>query len=371
MDELEAWLRLARTPGLHIGHLQSLFRTLGSASEIAGAPSATLKAHGLPPSLADKLVAVPSNAIAADRKWLDAGHRFVAWGSPAYPTLLAQILDPPVGLYARGDVTHLGRPQLAMVGSRNPTPPGIATAESFAKQLARVGLAITSGLAAGIDSASHRGALAAQGNTVAICATGLDIIYPPSSKQLADQIAEHGCLVSEFPPGTEPQKHYFPQRNRIISGIAVGALVVEAAIRSGSLITARLAAEQGREVFAIPGSIHNPLSRGCHELLRNGAKLVETVEDILTELGPLTFVQACGSSEATDRAPVSSGLLDKPGKILLDALGFEPASVDLLVERTGLGAHEVASMLLILELEGHVESFPGGQYIRSQPEATK
>jgi DNA processing protein len=370
MDELDAWLRLARTPGLHIGHLRPLLASIGSILDIVSASCTTLRATGLPPSLANALSSVDASIIDSDRRWLEAGHEFIAWGSPRYPTLLAQIPDAPVGLYVSGDASHLAKPQLAIVGARNPTPSGSRTAESFAKHLARCGLAITSGLAAGIDSASHRGALAS-GSTIAVCATGLDIVYPRSSKALAEEIASRGCLVSEFPPGTQPHKRYFPQRNRIISGIALGTLVVEAAVRSGSLITARLAAEQGREVFAVPGSIHNPLSRGCHQLLRNGAKLVETVDDILSELGPLGLVHATGTMESTDPTQVPGCLLDKPNKMLLDAFGFEPASVDLLIERTGLEAREVASMLLILELEGHIESFPGGQYMRSQPEATK
>lgn len=372
MDELEAWLTLARTPGLHAGHLKPLLCALGSVTTIVRSPAGVLQAHGLTPLLAARLAAVDNSAVAADRKWLDSGgHEFVPWGSPAYPALLAEVSDAPVGLYVRGNSGHLAKPQFAIVGSRNPTPSGSAAAQSFAKQLTRCGLTITSGLAAGIDSASHRGALAAGGATIAVCATGLDIIYPRSSAALAQEITTHGCLISEFPPGTRALQRHFPQRNRIISGITLGTLVVEAALRSGSLITARLAAEQGREVFAIPGSIHNPLARGCHQLLRNGAKLVETVEDIVSELGPLGLVHAARAVEGTDPVPISGRLLDKPDKILLDALGFEPASVDLLIERTGLGAHEVASMLLVLELEGHVESVLGGQYIRSQPEATK
>ena len=371
MDELEAWLRLARTPGLHAGHLKPLLSALGAVTTVAHSPARALQAHGLAPLLASRLAAIDESVVAADRKWLDSGHEFIPWGSPSYPALLAEVSDAPVGLYVRGDTNHLAKPQFAIVGSRNPTPPGSATAQSFARQLTRCGLTVTSGLAAGIDSASHRGALAAGGATIAVCATGLDIVYPRSSDALAQEIAAHGCLISEFPPGTRALQHHFPQRNRIISGMTLGTLVVEAALRSGSLITARLAAEQGREVFAIPGSIHNPLARGCHQLLRNGAKLVETVEDIVSELGPLGLVHAARRVEGTDLVPISGRLLDKPDKILLDALGFEPASVDLLIERTGLGAHEVASILLVLELEGHVESVPGGQYIRSQPEATK
>jgi DNA processing protein len=238
-------------------------------------------------------------------------------------------------------------------------------------------LVITSGLAMGIDTASHRGALDVQvdgeATTIAVCGTGLDIDYPRGNAALAQEIAANGALVSEFPLGTPAFKGNFPRRNRIISGMSLGTLVVEAALRSGSLITARLAAEQGREVFAIPGSIRNPLARGCHELIRQGARLVETADDIFRELQPLAGALLAAASPA--EAPNLSGnplcVLDKEYEILLDALGFEPTGVDLLVVRTGLRADEVASMLLILELEGRVESYPGGLYVRARPKAVK
>jgi len=261
---------------------------------------------------------------------------------------------------------------LAVVGARNPTRAGRETAEAFAEHLAACGLHIVSGLAAGIDAAAHRGALKARGITIAVCATGLDIVYPKDHRELAEQVCSSGAMVSELPPGTGPLKFHFPRRNRLISGLSLGVLVVEAAIHSGSLITAKFAADQGREVFAIPGSIHNPLARGCHLLLRQGAKLVESADDILTELGPLAaslrdrhgaLLRAAPSPENRPNDPESSGpRLDKEYKILLDALGFDPASVDQLVVRTGLKAEEVASMLLILELDGRVASNPGALY---------
>jgi DNA processing protein len=280
----------------------------------------------------------------------------------------------------------LSLPQLAIVGSRNPTAGGRDNATSFAAHLARCGLAITSGLAIGIDTAAHQGALAAEGSTVAVCGTGLDIDYPSANSALAATIAKRGALVSEFPLGMPALQANFPRRNRIISGLTLGTVVVEAAVRSGSLITARLAAEQGREVFAIPGSIHNPLARGCHQLIRQGAKLVETADDILVELRPLlgalvgaaalalqvTVPDERNASAAGPAACRAAGpVLDKAYEILLDALGFEPAGVDTLVERTGFAADEVASMLLILELDGALESRPGGRYVRRVLKAAK
>jgi DNA processing protein len=250
-----------------------------------------------------------------------------------------------------------------MVGARNPTTLGRETATRFAEHLAHGGLVITSGLALGIDAASHRGALAAHGETVAVLGNGPDEVYPSEHAALARSIVESGLLVSEFPPGTPPRPQNFPRRNRIISGLSLGTLVVEAAVQSGSLITARLAAEQGREVFAIPGSIHSPLSKGCHRLIREGAKLVETAADVLAELQIPAPAEA-PLPEPADAQGVFTTLLDKDYEILLDALGFEPARVDTLVARTGLTADVVASMLLILELEGRVGQQPGGIFCR-------
>jgi DNA processing protein len=248
-----------------------------------------------------------------------------------------------------------------MVGSRNPTQPGQRTARAFAGFLSAAGLTITSGLALGIDAASHEGALAADGLTIAVLGTGIDNIYPRQHRALAARIAARGALVSEYPPGCPPLKANFPRRNRIISALCLGTLVVEAARHSGSLITARLAAEQGREVFAVPGSIHNPLARGCHALIRNGAKLVESADDILSEL-KFSARKQCLIGGMRGRGAASS--LDKDHKILLDALGFEPASLDTLVERTGLPSQSVASMLLFLELEDVVGLHSGGRYLR-------
>jgi DNA processing protein len=286
-------------------------------------------------------------------------------GRPGFPAQLEAIPDPPDMLHLRGDPAVLAAPAIAIVGSRRPTPAGRATAFEFARQLAARGLVVTSGLAAGIDAAAHRGALDAGGLTVAVCGTGLDRTYPEAHAALARDIAARGALVSEFPPGTLPLPHHFPRRNRIISGLSLGVLVVEARYRSGSLITARLAAEQGREVFALPGSIHNPLARGCHRLIRDGARLVETVEEVVAGLQadlfaalPATVPQPRGTEA------VSAGPLDRESKILLNACGFEPVDVDTLVRRTGLPAASVASLLVMLELRGEVESSAGGTYCR-------
>lgn len=378
MDELTAWLILTRTPALYRSTYQALRRHFPCATELVTAGAAALRALGAPKRMVDWLDSPPRRQIDADRRWLDAeSHHFISLESPAYPPLLEQLDDAPVGLFVRGTPDLLAMPQLAIVGTRRPTPPGAETAREFATHLARCGLTITSGLALGIDAASHRGALTG-GSTIAVCGTGLDVDYPRSHASLAAAIAERGALISEFGTGTPPVKANFPRRNRIIAGLSLGTLVVEAAVQSGSLITARLAADQGREVFAIPGSIHNPMARGCHRLIRQGAKLVETADDIFEELRPLAGSLHCLTqpqiTSCSSQAPgipeasgTSGGRLDKGYEILLDALGFEPAGVDLLVVRTGLRADEVASMLLILELDGHILSYPGGLYVRAHP----
>ncbi len=368
MDELSAWLTLVRAPGLHGADLQALLTHYPSPVSIVSASPATLRASGASTSLIEWLQTNREPDLDRDLKWLEhEKHQFVPWGSPLYPALLAQIPDAPVGLYVRGHPDVLSLPQIAIVGSRNPTPAGRENAHEFAAHLATCGFVITSGFAVGIDAASHEGALAARGTTLAVCGTGLDVDYPKQHGALAESIAAAGALISEFPIGTRALKGNFPRRNRIISGLAVGTLVVEAAPQSGSLITARLAGEQGREVFAIPGSIHNPLARGCHQLIRQGAKLVETASDIFAELRGIVEAMAPISQNFANEtsAPESPGALDKDYEILLDALGFEPVSVDSLVARTRFRADEVASMLLILELENRIDSYPGGLYVRS------
>ena len=366
MDEATRWLALARAPGLHAGHLRDA-GALAAPAQLVGLVARELVARGIPETAAGWLARPDAGTLQGDRRWLEtAGVQLIGCDGERYPPLLGQIESAPVALYLLGDTDVLLSAQLAIVGSRNPTPGGARNARDFSEFLARAGLTITSGLALGIDSSAHEGALAAQGRTVAVLGCGLDQVYPPENRELAACIvAQGGALISEFPPGTAPRRENFPRRNRLISGLSLGTLVVEAARQSGSLITARLATEQGREVFAIPGSIHNPLSRGCHQLLRQGAKLVETAADILSELKiPFTKQDITESGTPTQARPAAAPGLDKEYEILLDALGFEPQSIDALVDRTGLPSPSLASMLLILELEGRVGLHPGGRYAR-------
>ncbi|HEX4798209.1 MAG TPA: DNA-processing protein DprA, partial [Burkholderiales bacterium] len=280
-----------------------------------------------------------------------AGHALLTLADSEYPKQLLEIPDPPALLYVAGNVKLLSSPALAVVGSRNATPPGMKNAQSFARAFSEAGLAIVSGLALGVDSAAHRGGLEGRGSTIAVLGTGIDIVYPKRNEPLAKEISSRGALVSEFPLGAPPNAANFPRRNRLISGLARGCLVVEAALDSGSLITARLAAEQGREVLAIPGSIHSPLSRGCHALIKQGAKLVESAQDVLEELG---------GTRAPDTTPPESGA----GHDLLDKMGFDPCDIDDLIGRSGLTTEVVSAILLQLELEGKIASLPGGLYQR-------
>lgn len=370
MSDLEAWLRLARTPGLGAAAAEVLLDHFGSAGQALAASPARWQRLGLPRHPVQAGPEIEADVERAS-EWLSRDprhHHLITLASDAYPPLLRRLQDAPLALFVRGDPGLLAEPQLAVVGSRNPSAGGSENAFEFASFLSRCGLLITSGLALGIDSQAHRGALEEGDGTIAVCGTGLDSVYPRGNTELAEQIAQRGALVSEFFPGTAPQRANFPRRNRLISGLALGVLVVEAALRSGSLITARLAAEQGREVFAIPGSIHNPMARGCHRLIRDGAKLVESAEDVLTELGPLAAslptppVPAAGPGQSPDDPP---GPLEKEYAELLEACGSDPVSVDQLAERTKLTAAEVSSMLLILELQGYVESGAGGRYARA------
>ncbi len=369
MDDPKPWLTLARAPGLHAGILRRAAEEDIQPQLLPYESPAALGALGLGNAAVRALRNASAEGLAADERWLAGpGRQLVTWGSRSYPTLLAEIPDAPLVLFVEGDYTSLSLPQFAIVGSRNPTPIGRDTAAQFASHLAAAGLAIVSGLALGIDAAAHRGALEGGGRTIAVLGCGLDRIYPPENAALARQVVACGALVSDLPTGMAPIKQNFPRRNRLISGLSVGTLVVEAALRSGSLITARLAAEQGREVFAIPGSIHSPLSRGCHRLIRQGAKLVETADDIFTELGALLAgLRPASRAEAPDAQQDSGRALDKAYKILLDALGFESTTVDDLVARTGFEAGAVSSMLLILELEGRIAQQPGGSFCRRLP----
>jgi DNA processing protein len=385
-EQLRAWAILVRAPGCNFERLRAALGSI-DPERLVVARTRELEQLDFPENARRYLAAAGSAgsaeaaALEADIAWLTSSpdHHLVPLTSPAYPPLLAQTGGAPVALYVRGTPGVLQLAQLAIVGSRNPTASGRETAFEFARHLAGCGLAITSGMAEGIDAAAHRGALAGGATTIAVCGTGLGEMYPAQHAALAAEIAAHGALVSEFPPDAPARREHFPQRNRIISGLSLGTLVVEAARQSGSLITARHASEQGREVFAIPGSIHSPLSRGCHRLIRDGARLVETADDVLAELGMV--LQASGRealrapaphAPLASRTPRDDGAaLDKEYEILLDALGFDPTGIDALVERSGLKPESVASMLLILELRGTVEARPGGRYCRRANQAQK
>ncbi len=361
-QELRAWLALIRLPGVGPATLNPLLRSGLSPAQLLQHP---------PPQLSERVrnsLRNPSwERVDEDLRWLEsaAGH-FLPIISPHYPEPLARLPDAPLGLFVLGDPRYLCFPQIAMVGSRNPTRGGEQTAQEFARFFAASGIAVTSGLAIGIDTASHRGALQGGGPTLAVMATGLDRVYPASNRDLAHEIAENGALVSEFPPDTSPRRGHFPRRNRIISGLSLGVLVVEAALKSGSLITARLAGEQSREVFAIPGSIHNPLARGCHRLIREGAKLVETAADVLEELAPKLQQYLLEPEAAADNDVSPTRPSDPEHQQLLEAMGYDPLPTDILVERTGLAPEVVSSMLLLLEMEGRIASEPGGLFVRIQ-----
>jgi DNA processing protein len=294
-----------------------------------------------------------------DLAWTEqSGNFIITIRDEIYPPQLKEIPDPPPVLFVRGDPDILSLPQIAMVGSRNPSSIGKETAFNFAKTLSQSGFVITSGLALGIDAASHQGSLSINGYTIAVAGTGLDRVYPAIHKDLAIEISRTGALVSEFPLGTTAKANHFPRRNRIISGLCRGLLVIEAAKQSGSLITARMALEQNREVFAIPGSIHNPLARGCNALIREGAKLIETTQDILEELNQYNQV------DINKPLTTMQSTLDLEQQTLLNLVMFSPTSIDNLVENTGKPVEIISSMLLILELQGYLEASPGGCYTR-------
>jgi DNA processing protein len=296
--------------------------------------------------------------------WLseDSSHHIVSLLDPAYPELLKDITDAPPILYGNGNIDLLQTPQIAIVGSRNCTPGGAETAQDFSRYLSLSGLTITSGMALGIDQHAHQAALDNGGKTIAVIGTGIDRIYPSRNKNLAYEIAEKGLIVSEFPLGTAPANSNFPKRNRIISGLSLAILVVEATRKSGSLITARLGTEQGREVFAIPGSIHNPQSKGCHHLIRQGAKLVDQASDIIDDIGSLLGFIAEQTEIHTGSQ--TDSLIDSEYQALLDAMGYNPVSIDTLVNRSGLTIEQLSSMLLILELNDHIKTAPGGLFVR-------
>ena len=350
---LAAWLRLTLIPGIGGETQRKLLAAFGLPEAVFAA--GRLAARSVIGDRADLLFDFDaSEAVDRSLAWASQpGQHILTLADAGYPPVLLEIPDPPSLLYVRGNAALVAQRGLAVVGSRNATPQGMQTAENFSRHLAGKGLCIISGLALGIDAAAHRGALAAGGATVAVIGTGADRIYPARNKDLALAIAERGAIVSEFPLGTPVMAANFPRRNRIISGLSRGVLVVEAAPESGSLITARLAAEQGREVFAIPGSIHSPVARGCHKLIKQGAKLVETAADILEELGAADAPLSVAAAPSAD--------CDHP---LLAALGHDPCGLDDLLERTGQRADELLTELLTLELSGQIATLPGNRYQR-------
>lgn len=302
--------------------------------------------------------------LAETLQWLaQPGNHLITLADADYPKRLLDIAQPPPVLYAKGHRETLRRPGLALVGSRHATPQGEATTEAFAESLCQAGFSIISGLALGIDGAAHRGALKASGATIAVVGTGLDIVYPARHKALAHQIAQQGLLLSEYPLGTPSIAHNFPRRNRIISGLSEGCLVIEANIDSGSLITAKCAIEQGREVFAVPGSIHSPVSKGCHALIKQGAKLVESTDDILSELTHITRSTLLQTNRTDDTSACLANLPEE-AQTVLTGMGFDPTYTDQLADRTGLSASQVSSMLTLLELEGLISTLANGQFQR-------
>ncbi len=364
MSDIKNWLILLHANGLGVAGFHKLLNNIGTPEKVLATNSSRLSALGLKQQTISDIQQASPETIQADMEWLESAnnHHIINLHDPLYPPLLKSIGQPPPVLFVRGDPDYLQQPQLAMVGSRNPTAAGKRTASDFAKHLSNSGITITSGLAHGIDGASHQGALQGIAGTVALVAHGLDIVYPAAHQAMAEDISHHGAVVSEVPIGTEPHRGLFPRRNRIISGLSLGTLVVEAALKSGSLITAKNALEQGREVFAIPGSIHNPLSRGCHQLIRQGAKLVETAEDIIEELLPHLPSGITPPAEALN-SEKNEQTLDPDHQKLLKCLQYEAIAIDELVNCSGFSAAEVASILLIMELEGSVVN-EGGRYTR-------
>lgn len=356
-DDAEDWLWLSLLPNIGSVRTQRLLKNFGSAKAIRGATEQHL-AQVLGADAANAIFAFDgASQIRVALEWAaEPNNHLITIGAPDYPALLREIPDPPVLLYGKGQRALVERQCIAVVGSRNATPSGSETATRFAQAFSTSALTVVSGLALGIDAAAHRGALNAAGSTIAVVGTGLDRVYPARNAPLAREIAEKGLLLSEHPLGTPPLAENFPRRNRIISGLSLGVLVVEAAIASGSLITARCAADHGRDVFAIPGSIHSPLSRGGHGLIKQGAKLVEDASDVLRELGWLGMAVGSGVSDLVDESELPSALRD--------AMGFDPFSVDELAVRTGESAPALMGKLSLWEIQGIISQLPGGRFQR-------
>ena len=358
-SEPEAWISLHLVAGLGAENIRRLLRQFGSPAAVLSQTTAQL-AQWVGPRVATAITeGSATEKLSSAMRWLEGGsNHLLTLADDDYPARLLETADPPVILYMKGrrELLDVARDTgIAIVGSRNATPGGLQNAENFARALSQAGMTIISGMALGIDAAAHRGGLEGAGSTIAVVGTGLDLVYPARNKALAHQLAEQGLLVSEFALGTPALANNFPRRNRLISGLSRGVLVVEAALASGSLITARQAGEQGREVFAIPGSIHSPLSKGCHQLIKQGAKLVDDAADVLMELNltPRTLV-----------TPRSIGNLPAGEEEILSAMGYDPVTVDSLIEFTGKPAEKIVARLTELELAGVVASLPGGKYQR-------
>ncbi len=347
---LASWLTLSQVPGLGNEGLRRLLQAFGSPEAILQASISSLSQHVRPAVARAIAEGIDSSALAAVTEWLgDPLNRVLTIADAEYPQSLLNVADPPLLLYVKGRLDLLNVRSLAIVGSRNASAQGLRNAEAFAQSASEVGFCVVSGMAHGIDAAAHLGGLQGVGSTVAVVGTGLDKVYPAANRELAHRIAQGGAIVSEFPLGTPPLAANFPRRNRIISGLSLGCLVVEASLQSGSLITARLALEQGREVFAIPGSIHSPQAKGCHALIKQGAKLVESAQDILEELG------------VHEPAARHTASCEHP---LFAHLGFDPVDMETLAQRSGLTIGELSAILLEMELDGHIASVPGGLYQR-------
>lgn len=370
MDDMNKdWLLLMRLSATAGFRLSRLIDVCGSPSRILQMDARELKRAGLGHEAMRRLQYPDWISIEQDIEWLqDPAHHFIPYSDDRYPRLLKEIPDPPPGLFVKGNLAVLNSMQLGIVGSRNPSPAGKENARWFAGQMAQLGITVTSGLASGIDYCAHLGALDGSGATVAVLGNGLEQVYPRHHAELADRIANNGALISEFVTGTPPVAGNFPRRNRIISGLSAGVLVVEAAEKSGSLITAHHALEQGREVFAIPGSIHNPLARGCHSLIKQGAKLVESCADILEELNVIAHGTAISPGKAE---PEMSPQLGDDHMILLEHIAHDPVSIDRLVELTGLTVAVVSSMLLTMEIQGVIAQTAGGCFARTIRKTSK
>ncbi len=352
-EEAGLWIGLSLIPGLGSQTFCALLSRFGTPDNIYAAAYQDLKTV-VPDKIASVIRDGPDpEAIQNALDWLQQPHNhLITLADADYPRALLEIPDPPPLLYLKGNRAHLNVPTIAIVGSRNATPQGERNAENFAQALSEAGYCIASGLALGIDGAAHRGALRGRAGTIAVVGTGLDIVYPARHRELAHQVVQHGALISEYALGTPSKPQNFPRRNRLISGLSQGCLVVEANLQSGSLITARLAAEQGREVFAIPGSIHSPVAKGCHQLIKQGAKLVDQIQDILDELGSLA---------SPPPAPATAAMPDHP---LFQHMGYDPISLDALAQRSGLTGDTLSAMLTVLEIEGQVAALPGSRFQR-------